>query len=199
MTQAAISTPTAARTRGYSTAWWGMVMLITTEAMIFLALLSSYFFVRAGASHWPLGAIKAPELTRSSIFTVVLLGSSIPIFWAESAIRRGHMHAVRIGLLLSFLMGSAFLGHSVWDFLDLEFKFNQNAYASLFFVIVGLHATHVFVGLLMSMVVQLKASLGKVTPERYLTLEVFSLYWHFVDGVWIFVFSSLFISPHLGR
>jgi cytochrome c oxidase subunit 3 len=199
MTQAAISAPIAPRTRGYSTAWWGMVMLITTEAMIFLALLSSYFFIRAGSSHWPLGGIKVPELTRSSIFSVVLLGSSIPIFWAESAIRRGHMRAVKIALLVSFLMGSAFLAHSVWDFLDLDFKFNENAYASLFFVIVGLHATHVFVGLLMSMVVQLKTWLGKVTPERHVSVEVFSLYWHFVDAVWIFVFSSLFISPHFGR
>ena len=77
---------TAPVTRGYPTAWWGMVVLITTEAMIFLVLLSAYFFVRSSSTTWPLGGIEAPELTRSSIFTVVLLASSIPIFWMEHAL-----------------------------------------------------------------------------------------------------------------
>jgi cytochrome c oxidase subunit 3 len=187
------------RTRGYSTAWWGMVVLITTEAMVFLALLSAYFFVRAGAPAWPPAGISPPELHRSVVFSVVLLGSSIPIFWMEHALFRGHMRQVAVTLAIAFLMGAAFLGNTAYDFLHMEFGLRDNAYASLFWVIVGLHAIHVFVGLLMSATVQVKVWTGRVTPERHVTPEVFALYWHFVDGVWLFVFSSLILSPHFGR
>jgi cytochrome c oxidase subunit I+III len=176
-----------------------MVVLISTEAMVFLALLSAYFFVRAGARAWPPPGIELPELHRSVLFTVVLLGSSIPIFWMEHALGRGHMRQVAISLAIAFVMGAAFLANTAYDFLNQEFGFRENAYASLFWVILGLHAIHVLVGLLMSATVQVKVWTRRVTPERHVTPEVFALYWHFVDGVWIFVFSALFLSPHVGR
>ena len=68
------------------TAWWGMVVLITTEAMVFLALLAAYFFLRAGSPRWPRRASPLPELHRSVVFSVILLASSIPIFWMEHAL-----------------------------------------------------------------------------------------------------------------
>jgi cytochrome c oxidase subunit 3 len=176
-----------------------MVVLIATEAMVFLALLSAYFFVRAGASAWPPHGVTPPELHRSGLFTVVLLASSIPIFWMEHALFRGHMRQVAVSLAIAFVMGAAFLANTGYDFLNQEFGFGENAYASLFWVIIGLHAIHVAVGLLMSATVQVKVWTGRVTPERHVTPEVFALYWHFVDGVWIFVFTSLIVSPHFGR
>jgi heme/copper-type cytochrome/quinol oxidase subunit 3 len=189
----------APRTQGYPTAWWGMVVLITTEAMVFLALLSAYFFVRAGAPVWPPPGITAPELHRTIVFTVVLLGSSIPVFWMEHALHRGHVRQVAISLAIAFLMGAAFLGNTIFDFRNMEFGIEENAYASLFWVIIGLHGIHVAIGLLMSATVQVKVWTGRITPEHHVTPEVFALYWHFVDGVWIFVFSSLILSPHIGR
>jgi heme/copper-type cytochrome/quinol oxidase subunit 3 len=197
MTQVvAVPVETAPVTRGYSTAWWGMVVLITTEAMIFLSLLSAYFFLRSSATHWPLGGIEAPELHRSSVFTVILLASSLPIFWMEHALFRGHMRQVEAGLLISFLMGAAFLGNTAYDFQHMEFGWRDNAYASLFYVILGLHALHVLAGLLMNATVQVKTVTGRVSAQNHTTPEVFALYWHFVDGVWIFVFGSLFLLAH---
>jgi heme/copper-type cytochrome/quinol oxidase subunit 3 len=186
-------------TRGYPTAWWGMVVLITTEAMVFMALLASYFFVRAGVSRWPPAGIPLPELHRSVVFSVILIASSIPIFWMEHALGRGRMRQVEMSLAIAFVMGAAFIANTAYDFLNMEFGLRENAYTSLFWVILGLHALHVVVGLLMSLAVQAKVWTGRVTPEHHVTPEVFALYWHFVDGVWIFVFASLFLSPHLGR
>ncbi|MDP9332275.1 MAG: cytochrome c oxidase subunit 3 [Actinomycetota bacterium] len=199
MTQTVVPVVPVPRDRGYPTAWWGMVVLITTEAMIFLALLSAYFFIRASSATWPLGDIQPPELPRAVIFTVVLLGSSIPIFWMESALVRGRMRQVELGLLISFVMGAAFLANTAYDFVNMGFGWRDNAYASLFYVILGLHALHVFAGLLMNGVVQAKTLTGRITVEHHVTPEVFALYWHFVDGVWIFVFTSLIVSPHFGR
>jgi cytochrome c oxidase subunit 3 len=192
-----VVTPAAPRNTGYSLGWWGMVTLITTEAMVFLALLSSYFFVRASSSRWPQGGLPLPELTRSTIFTVVLLSSSIPIFIAESAVRRGRMRLVADALLVSFLLGAAFLGNTIYDYTHLEFSWKENAYASLVIAIVGLHAIHVLIGLCLSGAVQLKVRLGRVSFDDHDSVDLFSLYWHFVDVVWIFVFSSLFISPYI--
>jgi heme/copper-type cytochrome/quinol oxidase subunit 3 len=184
------------RLRSYGTAWWGMVMLIATEATIFLILLASYFFLRATANEWPLGGIELPKLELSLPFSFVLWGSSIPVFWAEAAIRKGRVARLQVGLLVSFLMGVAFVAYSLYDFHDLHYGWRDNAYGSIYYLIVGLHLTHVVVGLAMSLVVQLKAWTGRITRERHVTVEVFSLYWHFVDVVWLFVFPSLFLSPH---
>ncbi|MBW3610354.1 MAG: cytochrome c oxidase subunit 3 [Actinobacteria bacterium] len=194
----AVAVPGAiARRRSYETGWWGMVVLIMTEAMIFAALLSSYFFVRASSPEWPLGEIEPPELARISLFTVVLLGSSLPIFWAEAGIRNGNQRRLRVGLLLSFLLGATFMVNLGFEYDELHFGARDNAYGSLYYAITGLHGLHVFVGLLMNLIVQIKAWQGKFSAERHLTVEVFGLYWHFVDVVWIFVFSSLYVSLHL--
>jgi heme/copper-type cytochrome/quinol oxidase subunit 3 len=190
-----LALPVRERARG--TAWWGMMCLIATEAMIFAGLLGSYFFTQAASKEWPQGGIAAPELSRISIFTVVLLASSLPIVWAEAGIRKGQVGRLRVGLLASFLLGAAFLVNQGLEYHALTFGPRDNAYASLFWGITGLHGLHVFVGLLMNLVVQAKASLGRITRDRHVTVTVFGMYWHFVDVVWIFVFSSLYISPHI--
>src|SRR5579871_257696 len=154
--------------RGYSTAWWGMATLIATA-----------------------------ELRYSVPFSFVLWGSSIPIFWADAAIKKGRQGALRAGLLLSALMGASFLLYTARDFNDLTFGWRTNAYGSIYYTIVGLHALHVIIGLGFNVIVQVKAWQRKFTAERHTTVEVFSLYWHFVDAVWIFVFSSLFLSEAL--
>jgi heme/copper-type cytochrome/quinol oxidase subunit 3 len=189
--------PASPTERTYEVGWWGMVMLIATEATVFAALLSAYFFLRATSDEWPQGGIRPPELFRISLFTVLLMGSSIPLFFAEAAIRRGRVTVLQWGLLISFLMGLAFVVNQVLEFAELEFRPSDNAYASLFVVITGLHGLHVLVGLLMSVVVQLKARLGRFDAQHHLTVSIFSLYWHFVDGVWIFVFSSLYLAAHV--
>ncbi len=178
----------------HSTAWWGMITLIATESMVFVILLGAYFFLRASTVHWPPDGIQGPELKLSVPFSFVLWGSSAPNFYAERAIRRGSQRGLRAGLLLSAVMGVAFLAFTLKDFHDLTFGWRDNAYGSIFYTIVGLHALHVFIGLSMSVVVQIKAWQGKFTETRHTSVEVFGLYWHFVDAVWIFVFLSLFLS-----
>ena len=177
--------------------FWGMVILIATEATVFGALLSAYFFVRATSGAWPQGGIRAPELPRITLFTIVLLASSLPLFWGERAIRKGHVGQLRIALFISFVMGLTFVANQTYDFTSLKFSASDNAYASLFIVITGLHGLHLIVGLIMSIVVQVKASIGWFDARRHLTVTVFGLYWHFVDVVWIVEFSSLYLSAHV--
>jgi heme/copper-type cytochrome/quinol oxidase subunit 3 len=183
--------------QGRPTAWWGIVCMIMTEGTIFAGLIGSYFFLRASSPEWPQGGLEVPKLGLSIIFSLVLWGSSIPMIVAERGIKRGQQGALRVGLLLAFLMGAAFLLFTVYDFNELHFGWRTNAYGSIYYTTVGLHALHVLIGLAMSAVVQLKARMGKFSAERHMTVQVYALYWHFVDAVWVFVFASLVLSPHI--
>ncbi len=182
---------------GKSTAWWGMAVLIMTEATIFASLLASYFYLQAASHEWPLDGIEAPKLPIISFMSVILIGSSGPMFWAEHGIRKGNERQLRAGLIMVILMGLSFFAFlTLYEYPELTFGIRDNAYASIFYTIVGLHALHVFIGLGMNVIVQIKASMGRYDRGRHASAEVFFLYWHFVDVVWLAVFPSLFLSPH---
>jgi heme/copper-type cytochrome/quinol oxidase subunit 3 len=182
--------------RGRSVGWWGIVLTIATEAMLFLGLLSSYVFLWASSPHWPQGGIAPPELGRISIFTVILLSSSIPIFFAEWANAHGHTKAALRAMAVTFVMGAAFIVNQLIEYHDLHFAFRLNAYTAIFYTITGLHGLHVIFGLMMNLVVQAKGRAQRLAPRDDISIEVFSLYWHFVDGIWILVFAILYVAPH---
>ena len=192
-----IAPPRPALRRSKPLAWWGMIVTITTESMIFVGLLASYGFLRASAQTWPPPGIPLPEIPKTAIFSALLIGSSLPVWWAERGIKRGDVTRLRIGMAVAWLMAAAFVGNSIKDFLDLTFGWSSNAYGSIFYATVGLHLAHVIVALILSIGVQAKAWMGRYDEDHYLTVEVVSLYWHFVDVVWVFVFATLFLSEHL--
>jgi heme/copper-type cytochrome/quinol oxidase subunit 3 len=173
------------------------VAVITTEAAIFASLLGAYFFVRATSPQWPQGGLEEPKLGVIGVFTVLLLASSIPLFFTEPAMARGDVRRVRICLAVTFVLGLGFLVNQGREYRDLHFGPRDNAYASLFYLVTGLHGLHVLAGLLINLVVQAKAATGRLSPERHGILVVYGLYWHFVDVVWIVVFSSLYLSVTL--
>jgi heme/copper-type cytochrome/quinol oxidase subunit 3 len=194
----AVAVPIApAGHRGRSVTWWGMLMVIATEGMIFACLLAGWFFLRAASKQWPPPGVELPDLRLSVPFSFVLWGSSIPVLWAEWGLKRMRLGVFRAGMALSWVMGAAFLGYTAYDFHELHFGWRDHAYGSAFYVIVGLHAIHVLIGLAMSAVVQLKAALGRYDRGHHRSAEAATLYWHFVDAVWLFVFPSLFLSTHV--
>ncbi len=167
---AAYPVPVAVR-RGYDTGVWGTALVISTELVLFGGLLSSYFFLRATSPTWPPAGVELPKLDwQPWLFTAILLSSSLPLFHAESAHRRGKLLAVRVDLALSWLMGAAFLVWTVKDFHDLTFRWTDNAYASVYWCTVGLHALHVAFGLVFSATVQARAAVGR---RLHTVLEVF--------------------------
>jgi heme/copper-type cytochrome/quinol oxidase subunit 3 len=195
MTTVTIESPVFTR-RGRPVGWWGVMCMIATEAMLFLGLLSSYYFLWASSPHWPQGGIEPPELARISIFSVILVSSSIPVVLAEWADHRGKTRLALAGLFVAFVKGAVFLVNQGLEYHDLGFGWRDNAYAAIFYVTTGLHGLHVLLGLLMSLVVQSKGWTGRLARRDDISVQVFSLYWHFVDGVWLFVFAALYVTPH---
>jgi heme/copper-type cytochrome/quinol oxidase subunit 3 len=191
--------PLEARPSGRSLGWWGTVCLIGTEGMLFALLLFGNFYLRAKAAHWPLGGIEPPELAKSGVRTVILLGSTIPVTIAERAAKRGERRVAAAGLGLTILMGMAFLATHVDEYLTEWPKFtpSTNAYGSIFYTITGFHALHVLIGVLILCFLLWRLLAGHYADGKVDAIETGILYWHFVDVVWIFVYSSLYLSVKL--
>ena len=181
--------------------WWGMVWLIATEASLFALLIMSYFYLRfRSGPHWPPEDIPAPELSLPLIMTVILWSSSIPVHMAEAGIKKGNQRRLKVGLALGWLLGAIFLFMTVgveWPEKLREFGPTSHAYGSLFYTVTGFHASHVVVGLLMSLWTQARAWQGAFDDKKHLTVQNFTMYWHFVDVVWAFVLASVYFSPHI--
>jgi heme/copper-type cytochrome/quinol oxidase subunit 3 len=181
--------------------WWGMVWLIATEATLFALLIASYFYIRfRSGTEWPLGGIEPPKLELPLIMTVILWSSSLPVHIAEKGIEKGDQGRLKGGLAMGWILGAVFLFITLaveWPETLKEFTPRTNAYGSLFFTITGFHASHVIVGLSVSMWTQARAWQGAFDEKRHLTVQNFAMYWHFVDIVWLFVLLTVYISPHL--
>ncbi|HLI52523.1 MAG TPA: cytochrome c oxidase subunit 3 [Thermomicrobiaceae bacterium] len=180
-----------------STGYLAMILFILSEATLFGVLLSAYFYLESGTKHWPPNGISKPDLVLPIIATIILALSSGPVWWADRGIAHGRAWQLRLGFAITFGMGLVFLAIQAYEYTDLGFSASTNAYGSLFILITGIHFLHVVVGLLMNLFIQLRAWLGHFTAERRLAVQNAALYWHFVDVVWIVIFLSLIVSPHL--
>ncbi len=176
-----------------------MVWLIATEAMLFGALIASYFYLRFKSGvEWPPGDIAKPTLALPLVMTVILLSSSIPVHMAERAVKKGNQRTLRVGLAVGFVLGAAFLSLQSVEYAEKlrEFSPTTNAYGSLFFTITGFHGLHVLIGLLFSLWTQTRAWRDAFDENRHVTVQNFTMYWHFVDVVWIFVLATIYLSPN---
>lgn len=188
-----------------STGWWGMVLFITTEGMLFAALIASYFYLRFRATpEWPPGAIRVPELRLPLIMSALLFSSTVPMVVADRAARRGRMGWCKLGLLVTVALGAAFLTLQGVEYQAKlqEFTPATNVYGSLFYSITGFHGTHVLVGLLLLTYVQVAAWRGKFpvvdgVAKGHERIQIAGMYWHFVDAVWAAILLSLYLSPNV--
>jgi cytochrome c oxidase subunit III len=174
----------------------GMLLFMLTESIFFSLLFATYLYLRSSSIEWPQDGLKPPELLVPSVNTVILLASSVPMFWADRAIKRDDRRGLKLGLALAFALGALFLASQLREYGKLDFKADDNAYASLFVVITAFHGVHLFVGMMMNAWLQARAWAGHFTSEKRLAVETAGWYWHFVDLVWLFVFGIVYISPH---
>jgi cytochrome c oxidase subunit III len=175
----------------------GMTCLIVAESAIFIIFVVAYIFYIGKSLTGPTPA----QVLELPIFgTVCLLSSSITVHFAVAALRKGNRSAFTAWLAGTILLGSIFLASTAreWYHLihDKGFTIQTNLFGTTYYSLVGLHATHVVVGLIMLSLVLGFSFLGRVTEEHSEKLEVLSLYWHFVDGVWVVVFTVVYV---LGR
>ena len=180
-----------------SSGWYGVWTLVLTEAAIFSYLLFSYFYLasQAGAD-WPLGGM--PALGLAGPNTLILLLSSSALIWAErSGARRGERLRLLGGIAIALVLGVVFVFIQLREWKAKPFSFHSGTYGSIYFVVTGFHLAHVVIGLILLLALFVWAALGFFSRERHAPLTIGAIYWHFVDVVWLIVFTSLYLIPRL--
>jgi heme/copper-type cytochrome/quinol oxidase subunit 3 len=160
-------------------------------------LLFSYYYVGASAAlAWVAEA--HPSLKLSAPDTIILLLSSVFVWWGERAIRKGRTGAAMAGCAIGFVLGTIFVIVQLFEWKAKTFGPATSSYASLYYVTTGFHLAHVLVGLVVLLLMFVWTWLGYFSPERRLPYTNGAYYWHFVDAVWLFVFATYYITPYLG-
>ncbi len=175
----------------------GMVCLIAAEASIFIIFVVAYvFYIGKSVS----GPTPKDVLTLPVFTTICLLSSSLTVHAAVSALRQSKRNLCSLWLAATVLLGGIFLAGTGREWYELIYHdgltIQTNLFGTTFYSLVGLHATHVIVGLIMLMLALVFSLNGAMTHEHSEKLEVLSLYWHFVDAVWVVVFLVVYV---LGR
>ncbi len=193
---------------GISNPILGMLLFITSEIMFFAGLFAAYFSARAAAPQWPpyIPDSVPPEQFHLAILpfvgpaTVLLILSSFTCQFAVWAIRRGDRTAFIRNLSVTFAIGIVFLVMQLTDYWmlgheDPPITLSTGTFGTTYFTLTGFHGAHVFGGVIMLGVVLYRGLVGQFSAKHHDAVEAASLYWHFVDVVWILLFSLLYLLP----
>ena len=183
--------------RGINTALLGMLLFIASEVMFFAGLFAVYFNIRA-AHHeeWPPGAEHFGLNPIVIVATVILLVSSFTMQWGVWRIRRDDRTGMNRALVVTLVLGVLFLGIQAFDYTILYsegIRLDSGIFGSLFYTMTGFHGAHVFGGVVGIAVIALRGFAGQFSARHHVAVEAVSLYWHFVDVVWIVLFTTYYL------
>ena len=171
----------------------GIFLFIASEVMLFGAFFTAYFFVRVVAgTPWPTPPFHLPVFV-AGINTLILVTSSFTMHWALQSIKRDNHAGLQAGLLLTFLMGLTFLLTQIREYSRIGFAPKDGAFGTIFYCLTGLHGAHVAVGLLLLLAATVRAFRGHYSSTAHHGVEIPGIYWHFVDVMWIVVYSTVYI------
>jgi Heme/copper-type cytochrome/quinol oxidase, subunit 3 len=169
-------------------------LAILSEIMLFGALFTAYFVIRAASGEWPpADGPERPELLLPGLNTFLLVASSGTMQLGVRSARAGDRARILRWLGLTLLLGGIFIVIQGYEFATNGFGLGAGVFGSTFYILTGFHGAHVLVGLAFIAIIANRARLGLVSAEHHTSVEGTSYYWHFVDVVWLFLFSTLYV------
>jgi cytochrome c oxidase subunit III len=179
-------------------AWWGMVMLIASEATLFGAFIGTYFYLRFRAPAWPPDGIPEPRVVVPLILVAVLLASSIPMHLASQAAQAGRLASTRLFIVAALVLQAGYFAYEVHDFSDQlkTFDITRDAYSSIYYVLLGADHAHVGLGILFDLWLLWKLTRG-LTRYRVHATQAIAWYWHAVNALTLVVILTL-LSAAIG-
>jgi cytochrome c oxidase subunit 3 len=190
---------------------YGMILFIASEVMFFLAWFWAFFdsaifpsAVDAVGGQWPpKGVTVMDPWSLPLLNTFILLCSGTTVTWAHHSLIHGDRRGLKLGLLLTILLGLSFTFCQGWEYVHAPFGFKGGIYGSTFFMATGFHGFHVIIGTIFLTVCLIRALRGDFTPKQHFGFEAAAWYWHFVDVVWLFLFTTIYVwggwgAPHAG-
>ncbi len=174
----------------------GIWLFLASEIMFFTGLIGSYIVLRFhNLSTWPVPS-SVLNIPLTGFNTFVLVCSSMTFVLGLASIQRGDTEGLQVGMFLTIVLGTLFLTVQVNEYKALVhdgFTISSSIFGSCFFTLTGFHGAHVFAGVVWLIVIFVKSLRGRFTPEDYAAVELAGLYWHFVDLVWIILFTILYL------
>jgi cytochrome c oxidase subunit 3 len=171
----------------------GMLLFIISEVMLFGAFFTAYFFIRVvNGDAWPADGEELPKLV-AGVNTAILISSSFTMHWALEGARNENRRALKVGMLTTLMLGLTFLCVQINEYVHIGFAPSDNAQGTIFYGLTGLHGAHVFVGLTLLLMATIRAYRGHFSAKEHRGIEVPGIYWHFVDVMWIVVYTTVYI------
>jgi cytochrome c oxidase subunit III len=174
----------------------GTIVWLSSELMFFAALFAMYFSIRAAAPEQWEHHTEVLNLPYATVFTLILVASSVTCQFGVFAAERGDVHSLRRWFTLTFVMGLIFVLGQANEYRQLVHegvKINGDGYGSMFYLTTGFHGLHVSGGLVAFLIFMARTTMGRFTPAQATSAIVVSYYWHFVDVVWIALFSMIYL------
>jgi cytochrome c oxidase subunit 3 len=187
--------------KGESKLRWGMIAFLGSEIATFGAVFTYYFYIRSGP--WNPEQLGLPDLVGSLVLanTALLVASSFTLHWAHVAIRNENRRDFVLGLAVTLLLGVVFIAGQVYEYYEFivgeGFTLTSGIFASAFFGLTGLHGLHVTLGAVLLGIVFVRALAGQYSAERHTSVSTASMYWHFVDVVWVFLVVVLYVGAEV--
>jgi cytochrome c oxidase subunit III len=181
---------------GISSSLLGMVLFIASEVMFFGGLFGAYFTIRSAAPEWPPPDTPHLSAPYAAILTAILVTSSVTMQFGVWAIRKNDQRRLKLWLAVSLLLGATFLvlqGLEYANLIEEGMTLSSGVFGSTFYTLTGFHGAHVAGGAAFILIVLLRARSGQFTARYHDTVEMASYYWHFVDVVWIGLFSTIYL------
>jgi cytochrome c oxidase subunit 3 len=181
---------------GISSSLLGMVLFIASEVMFFGGLFGAYFTIRSAAPTWPPEGTPHLETWYAAVLTATLVSSSVTMQFGVWAIRRNEQRRLMLWLVVTLVLGLGFLAGQANEYRTLigeGMTLSSGVFGSTFFTLTGFHGAHVAGGAAFILIVLLRARSGQFTARYHDTVEMASYYWHFVDVVWIGLFSTIYL------
>jgi heme/copper-type cytochrome/quinol oxidase subunit 3 len=179
-----------------SVMYWGTLGVIVIEGIVFVMAIVSYFYLRAQAETWPLGAMP-PELGAATFNTLILLASVVPNHWTQRAARAHDLSQVRVGLVICIAFALVFLIVRIFEFRGLNAGWDENAYGSLIWLLLGLHTVHLLTDFIDTVVLAVLMFRGPIEGRRFVDVYENALYWDFVVLAWIPLYLTIYWAPRL--
>ena len=181
---------------GISSSLLGMVLFIASEIMFFGGLFGAYFTLRSAAPEWPPPDNPHLSAPYAAVLTAILVTSSVTMQFGVWAIRKNNSRRLVLWLTVSLLLGATFLvmqGLEYANLIEEGMTLSSGVFGSTFYTLTGFHGAHVAGGAAFILIVLLRARSGQFTARYHDTVEMASYYWHFVDVVWIGLFSTIYL------
>ena len=177
--------------------WWGVGALVASEAALFSYLLFSYYYV--GASAQPAWLPEPyPKLWPGLPNTILLIASSFAAWFGEKGVEKANRRQALTGFGLAFVMGAIFAAVQGYEWWTKTYGLGSSSYGSLYYTTTGFHMAHVIAGLIILASLFGWTAIDYFSPRRRISVSAGVLYWHFVDVVWLFVFTTYYVTPYLG-